>query len=59
MGSAAFVGTPTFFYVAEDVPGKHVIGVGVSSNEIVFNFKNAGNTEARGVCYVRYTQTFF
>jgi hypothetical protein len=58
-GSAAIVGTITTFYVAEDTPGLHIINVSVSGTEVVFNFRNNGNTQAKGVCYVRYTQTFF
>ena len=59
-GSAAFVGTGvTFFYVAEDSAGLHQLNVTVSGNDVVFTFKNTGNNPANGVCYVRYTQTFF
>ena len=58
-GSAAIVGSVTTFYVAEDSPGLHNIRVTVSGSDIVFNFVNNGNGQANGVCYVRYTQTFF
>ena len=59
-GSAAFVGTGvTFFYVAEDTAGLHQLSVSVSGTDVVFTFKNTGNATANGVCYVRYTQTFF
>ncbi len=59
-GSAAFVGTGvTFFYVAEDSAGLHQLSISVSGTNVVFNFRNTGNAAANGVCYVRYTQTFF
>ncbi len=59
-GGAAFVGGGvTFFYVAEDTAGLHQLTIAVSVNDIVFTFKNTGNNSANGVCYVRYTQTFF